>query len=101
VEIISPEHLSAHTAAYNVDLEDFGAFVSLSSIASDEDGDAITVTWSSSATGPLGAGESIVAWISTQGSDASQPVITATATDQWGTATSASVQIIVWIPSDA
>jgi hypothetical protein len=101
VEIISPEHLSAHTAAYNVDLEDFGAFVSLSSIASDEDGDAITVTWSSSATGPLGAGESIVAWMSTQGSDASQPVITATATDQWGTATSASVQIIVWIPSDA
>lgn len=101
VEIISPGHLSAHTAGYNVELEDFGAFISLSSIASDEDGDPVTVTWSSSATGPLGKGESIVAWISTQGSDASQPVLTATATDQWGVSTTASVQIIVWIPSDA
>lgn len=101
VEIISPGHLSAHTAGYNVELADFGAFISLSSIASDEDGDPVTVTWSSSATGGLGKGESIVAWISTQGSDASQPVLTATATDKWGVSSSASVQIIVWIPSDA
>ena len=101
VEIISPGHLSAHTAAYNVELADFGAFISLSSIASDEDGDPVTVTWSSSATGSLGKGESIVAWISTQGSDASQPVLTATARDKWGVSSSASVQIIVWIPSDA
>ncbi len=34
------------------------------------------------------------------GSDATQPVITATAVDQWGTSTSESIQIIVWIPSD-
>ncbi len=50
--------------------------------------------------GALGTGESIVAFLSTGGYDASQPIITATATDIWGAATSVSVQIIVWIPSD-
>lgn len=100
IEIVSPAALSSHTAAYNVALKDFGANVALSSIASDPNGDTVTVTWSSSTQGFLGTGESIVAWLSTGKSDASQPVITATATDQWGTATSVSVQIIVWIPSD-
>jgi hypothetical protein len=100
IEIVSPAALSAHTAAYDVDRKDFGANVALSAIASDPNGDAVTVTWSSSTQGSLGTGESIVAFLSTGGSDASQPVITATATDQWGTATAISVQIIVWIPSD-
>jgi hypothetical protein len=100
VEIVAPAALSSHTAAYDVALKDFGANVALSSIASDPNGDTVTVTWSSSTQGFLGTGESIVAWLSTGKSDASQPVITATATDQWGTATSVSVQIIVWIPSD-
>jgi hypothetical protein len=100
IEIVSPEALSSHTAAYDVALKDFGANVALSSIASDPNGDTVTVTWSSSTQGFLGTGESIVAWLSTGKSDVSQPVITATATDQWGTAMSASVQIIVWIPSE-
>jgi hypothetical protein len=100
IEIVSPGALSSHTAAYDVTRKDFGANVALSSIASDPNGDTVTVTWSSSTQGFLGTGESIVAWLSTGKSDASQPVITATATDQWGTATSVSVQIIVWIPSD-
>jgi hypothetical protein len=100
IEIVSPAALSSHTAAYDVARKDFGANVALSSIASDPDGDAVTVTWSSSTQGFLGTGESIVAWLSTGKSDASQPVITATAKDQWGTANSVSVQIIVWIPSD-
>jgi hypothetical protein len=100
IEIVSPPALSAHTAAYDADRKDFGANVALSAIASDPNGDAVTVTWSSSTQGSLGTGESIVAFLSTGGSDASQPVITATATDQWGTATAISVQIIVWIPSD-
>lgn len=97
---MSPAALSSHTASYDATRKDFGANVVLSSIASDPNGDDVTVTWSSSTQGFLGTGESIVAWLSTGKSDASQPVITATATDQWGTASSESVQIIVWIPSD-
>jgi serine-aspartate repeat-containing protein C/D/E len=100
IEIVSPAALSAHTAAYDADRKDFGANVALSALASDPNGDAVTVTWSSSTQGSLGTGESIVAFLSTGGSDASQPVITATATDPWGAATAISVQIIVWIPSD-
>jgi len=100
IEIVSPTPLSSHTAAYDADRSDFGAFVALSAITSDPNGDPVTVRWSSSTQGGLGTGESIVAWLSTGGYDASQPIITATATDQWGTATSVSVQIIVWIPSD-
>ena len=100
IEIVSPAALSAHTAAYDADRKDFGANVALSAIASDRNGDELTVTWSSSTQGFLGTGESIVAFLSTGGSDASQPVITATAFDQWGATTSESVQIIVWIPSD-
>ncbi len=101
IEIISPAALSAHTASYDADRDDFGANVALSAIATDPNDDDVTVTWSSSTQGGLGTGESIVAFLSTGGSDASQPIITATATDQWGASTSVSVQIIVWIPSDA
>ncbi len=100
LDIISPTSLAAYTASYDVDREDFGANVALSAVVSDPNGDAVTVTWSSSMQGALGAGESIVAFLSTGGFDAAQPIITATATDVWGTATSQSVQIIVWVPSD-
>jgi len=80
---------------------DFGAYVSLSAVVSDPNGDPVTVTWKSNTSGSLGSGESLIAWISTNGSDAAQPVITATATDSNGATTTAIVQIIVWIPSDS
>ena len=101
VEILAPAALSAHIAGYDVDRKDFGAYVTLSARASDPNGDTVQVRWSAPGWGSFGTGTSIVAWISTRGSDASQPIITATATDQWGVATAASTQIIVWIPSDA
>jgi hypothetical protein len=100
LEIIFPTALTAYIASYDVGRKDFGTNVSLSAVVSDPNGDAVTVTWSSSTQGALGTGESIVAFLSTGGYDASQPIITATATDVWGVATSLSVQIIVWIPSD-
>ena len=100
LDIISPTSLAAYTASYDADRDDFGANVSLSAVVSDPDGDDVTVTWSSSTQGGLGTGESIVVFLSTGGYDASQPIISATATDVWGAATSTSVQIIVWIPSD-
>ena len=74
--------------------------MSLSAIVSDPDGDDVTVQWISSDEGALGTGESIVAILRTGQFDSAQPRITARATDQWGVATEASVQIIVWIPSD-
>ena len=101
VEILAPAALSAHIAGYDAERRDFGAYVTLSARASDPNGDTVEVRWSAPGWGSFGTGTSIVAWISTRGSDASQPIITATATDQWGVATSASAQIIVWIPSDA
>jgi hypothetical protein len=101
VEILAPAALSAHIAGYDADRRDFGAYVTLSARASDPNGDTVQVRWSAPGWGSFGTGTSIVAWISTRGSDASQPNITATAIDQWGVETSASVQIIVWIPSDA
>jgi hypothetical protein len=100
LELVSPVSLASYTASYDPDRGNFGANVALSAIVSDLNGDAVTVTWSSSTQGGLGTGESIVAWMSTGGSDASQPVITATAADIWGASTAVSVQIIVWIPSD-
>ena len=78
----------------------FGAAVSLSAIVSDADGDDVTVKWFSSDEGALGTGESIIVTLRTGQFDSAQPVITARAIDQWGVATEASVQIIVWIPSD-
>ena len=100
IEIVSPANLSAHEASYDEARKDNGANVSLAAIAADPNGDEVTVTWSSSTQGDLGTGDSIVAFLSTGGFDSSQPIITATATDQWGASTSVSVQIIVWIPSD-
>lgn len=100
IEIVSPEHLAAYTASFDTERGDNGADIALAAIASDPNGDEFAVKWSSSVQGTLGVGESIVVWFSTGGFDASQPIITATATDQWGTSTSAAVQIIVWIPSD-
>jgi len=100
LDIISPTSLAAYTASYDVDRKDFGANVALSAVVSDPNGDAVTVTWSSSTQGGLGTGESIVVFLSTGGFDASQPIITATATDVWGASSSQSVQIIVWVPSD-
>jgi len=101
VQITAPANLSAHIATFDASRKDFGAVIAFSATASDPNGDPVEVRWSSSGTGYLGTGESISAWVSTQGSDASQPIITATAIDQWGVETSASIQIIVWIPSDA
>jgi hypothetical protein len=101
LEIISPTALTAYIASYDVGRKDFGTNVSLSAVVADPNRDAVTVTWSSSTQGALGTGESIVAFLSTGGYDASQPIITATATDIWGVATSVSVHIIVWIPSDS
>lgn len=101
VEITAPANLSAHIAAFDPNRNDFGTVIALTAKADDPDGDPVDLRWSASGSGNLGTGESIDAWISTHGSDASQPVITATATDQWGVETSASIQIIVWIPSDA
>ncbi len=100
LDMVAPASLAAYTASYDADRGDFGANVALSAVVSDPNGDPVTVTWSSSTQGALGTGESIVAFLSTGGYDASQPIITATATDIWGAATSVSVQIIVWIPSD-
>ncbi|RLE13017.1 MAG: hypothetical protein DRJ28_08120 [Actinobacteria bacterium] len=100
LDMLAPKSLAAYTASYDPDREDFGANVLLSAVVSDPNGDEVTVVWSSSTQGALGTGESMFAFLSTGGFDASQPFITATATDIWGAATSVSVQIIVWIPSD-
>jgi hypothetical protein len=100
VEILEPAPLSAHIAAYDAAKKDFGAYVTLTATASDPDGDPVEIRWSASTQGYLGTGASVVAWLSTKGSDATQPVITATAADQWGVETATSLQIIVWIPSD-
>jgi hypothetical protein len=100
VEIISPANLSSHIAVLDTETNRFGAAVSLSAIVSDPNGDDFVVQWFSSDQGALGTGESIVAILSTGQFDSAQPFITARATDQWGVTTEASVQIIVWIPSD-
>ena len=100
VEITAPGALTAHVAAYDTDQEDFGAYLDLAATVADPNGDPVEVQWSASTQGFLGTGTSLTAWFSTRGSDATQPVITATAIDQWGTSSSQSIQIIVWIPSD-
>ena len=100
VEIISPANLSSHIAVLDDSGQRFGAAISLSAVVSDPDGDEVSVKWSSSDEGGLGTGESIIATLHTGQFDSAQPIITARAVDQWGVATEASVQIIVWIPSD-
>ena len=101
VEIISPGNLSSHIAVYDAATQRFGAAVSLSAVVSDPNGDPVTVQWISSDEGYLGTGESIIAVLHTGNYDSAQPRITARAIDQWNTTTEATVQIIVWILSDA
>lgn len=100
VSIASPPHLSSHQEArFDTSTGRFGAAIEFSAVASDADGDSITVRWYSSIEGYLGSGAVLTATIHTQGSDSTQPFITARATDQWGVATEATIQIIVSIPS--
>ena len=99
VAIISPDPLTRFKAEFDQEQGGFGAFVAFVAEASDPDGGAVTIDWSSSDHGPLGSGESITAWLSTQ-RDTSQPVITATATDVSGATGAATIQVIVWIESD-
>lgn len=101
VEIISPDSLSSHSAVYDASTERFGAAVALSAAVSDPNGDRVNVEWYSSDEGYLGSGESITAMLHTGNFDSAQPRITARAIDQWNTAAEATVQIIVWIPSDS
>jgi hypothetical protein len=100
VKIISPGNLSSHVASYDASTGRFGAAVSMSAVVTDPNGDTVSVRWYSSDEGFLGSGESIVATLYTGQFDSAQPRITARATDKWGATTEASVQIIVWIPSD-
>ena len=100
VTISSPAHLSKHWASYDSGTGRFGAAITFSAAASDSDGDPIAVRWYSSIEGFLGSGTTVTATIHTQGSDSTQPFITARVTDQWGVATEAQIQIIVSIPSD-
>ncbi len=100
VEIVSPEHLSSHEAVFDPATEEFGAQVSLSASIAQFDNDSVTVEWFSSEEGFLGAGETIIATIHTGQSDAAQPHITVRATDQQGMVGEATIQIIVFIPSD-
>lgn len=71
----------------------------MSAAVSDPDGDPVTVEWYSSLSGYLGTGEFITASLITI-YDSSQPIITARATDEHGTSSEDTIQIIVWIPSD-
>jgi hypothetical protein len=86
---------------YDANTQRFGAAVSLSALVSDPNGDPVTVQWISSDEGYLGSGESIIAVLHTGLYDSAQPRITARVIDQWNTATEATIQVIVWIPSDA
>ena len=99
VAITAPGNLSSHLAAYDTDSLAFLAVVSMSASAVDPDGDPVTIDWFSSVSGYLGTGESITASLITI-YDSSQPFITARATDPYGATSEATIQIIVWVPSD-
>jgi hypothetical protein len=99
VTITSPGNLASFIAAYNAGTGTFGSTVTLTATATDADGDPVTIEWYSSDQGYLGSGASISAFLNTINSDASQPIITARAIDQWGASSDSSVQVIVWIPS--
>lgn len=99
VTITSPGNLASFAAAYNAGTGTFGSAVTLTATATDADGDPVTIEWYSSDQGYLGSGASISAFLNTINSDASQPIITARAIDQWGVSSDSSVQVIVWIPS--
>lgn len=99
VSITSPGSGSRYAATYNPADGSFGAVVSFSASVSDPEGDGYTIEWFSSLDGYLGSGASISARLRPRG-DASQPVITAVVTDVTGARGEASVQVVVWIPSD-
>ncbi len=99
IRITAPASQSRHAASFNSSRNAFTAAVPLSATVSDPNGDPVTVEWFSSIDGFLGTGTSITAILMPQG-DASQPVITAVATDATGARSEASRQIVVWIPSD-
>ena len=97
--ITSPGNLSSHVAAFDRESLAFKAVVSMSASTSDPNGDQVTVDWFSSLSGYLGTGKFITASLITI-HDASQPFITARATDPYGATSEDTIQIIVWVPSD-
>ncbi len=99
VVIASPVGLTRYEATYDPDENSFSALVPLTASATDPDGGPVTIRWYSDLEGFLGTGDSITARLHPNG-DASQPVITAIATDSAGATSQVSQQIIVWIVSD-
>ncbi len=98
ISITAPGNLSRHQASYDAGLDAFAAQVSFSAIASDPEGGQVTIEWFSGGAA-LGTGPNVTATMRTSG-DVSQLVVIARATDEEGNVAEASVQIIVWIPSD-
>lgn len=99
VAITSPASSVRYQATYDAAEGRFGATVKLNATAADADGDAVTISWYSSEEGFLGTGSSISVRLHPQG-DASQPIITAVASDAGGASAEDSRQVIVWIVSD-
>lgn len=99
VVISSPASAIRYQATYDPNEGRFGASVPLSATAMDADGDEVEISWFSSDEGFLGTGASITVRLHPRG-DASQPTITAVATDSRGATAEDSRQVIVWIVSD-
>lgn len=99
VSIATPKQASLHAATYNESAGWFVASVAMEAIVSDPDGNPVTVEWFSDVDGFLGSGKAIIAQMQPRG-DSSPAVVTARATDSTGAVASASVQIIIWVPSD-
>lgn len=98
VSITSPADMATFYTMWNGSAN--VAEVTFTATASDPDGSATMISWSSSVQGALGTGNSITVDLAIpNGQTTSQPTITATVTDSTGGTSSASIKVNLAVPS--
>ena len=100
IDIVAPQPLSIHFAITELPGGDLAAAVRLEARVEAPVGETVSIAWTSDIDGPLGVGSPLAAELSNGGSDVASHQVTATATSSGGSQGSATIELIVQVPSN-
>ncbi len=100
VVITAPAPLSTHAATVDLGNGNLAAPVRLAAESQAPAGETVTVAWSSDVDGLLGEGTSLEVELSNAGGDVTAHRITATATSSGGGESTATIEIVIQVPSN-
>ena len=100
IDIVAPQPLSIHFAITELSGGNLVAPVRLEARVEAPAGETVSIAWTSDIDGPLGVGSPLEAELSNGGSDVASHQITATATSSAGSQGSATIELIVQVPSN-